>query len=92
MLTNLRAALAARGMRQVDLAAKLKIWPSVMSDIVNGRRSPEPRVAARIAEILRVDESLLFGEKRLIPLIPMSPVTPQETSPSPAMAAVQAES
>jgi transcriptional regulator with XRE-family HTH domain len=85
MRTNLRAALAARGMRQVDLAAELKIWPSVVSDLVTGRRDPEPRVAARIAEILRVDEFLLFSEQ---PLIPMAPKKSQELPHVPGTAAV----
>jgi hypothetical protein len=45
VLVNLKAALAARRMRQVDLAIELKISPSVLSEIVNGRRSAEPFVA-----------------------------------------------
>jgi transcriptional regulator with XRE-family HTH domain len=80
MLANLKAALAARNMLQADLAYKLKISPSAMSEIVNGRRNPEPRVAARIAQILRVDESLLFSEQPLILVTPVPQCDPSDAT------------
>ena len=67
VLSNLKAALAARRMRQVDLAMELKIAPSVLSEIVNGRRELSPSLRARIAEILNADAGWLFQEVHFIP-------------------------
>lgn len=61
MLVNLKAALAARRMRQVDLALALKIPSSTMSEIICGRRQADSSQRARVAEILRADESWLFS-------------------------------
>lgn len=67
MLLNLKSAIAARGMRQVDLAMQLKITPSVLSEIVNGRREPDASLRSRIAEALDVDEQWLFSRVTRIP-------------------------
>ena len=67
MLTNLKAAFAARRMRQVDLALSLKIPPSTLSEIVCGRREPSPSLRARIAAILNADEAWLFSSVTRIP-------------------------
>jgi transcriptional regulator with XRE-family HTH domain len=67
MLSNLKTALAARRVRQVDLAIELKISPSVFSEIVNGRRSAEPSLRARLADILQADEDWLFSNVTQIP-------------------------
>jgi transcriptional regulator with XRE-family HTH domain len=60
MLVNLKAALAARRVRQVDLAILLGISPSVFSEIINGRRIADSSLRARIAKELDADESWLF--------------------------------
>jgi transcriptional regulator with XRE-family HTH domain len=60
MLVNIKAALAAHRLRQWDLAAMLKISQTTMSEIIAGRRPVEPRMKARIAEILRTNEDWLF--------------------------------
>ena len=57
MLMNLRAALAARRLRQVDLALSLKIPPSTLSEIICGRRPADPSQRARIAVALCADEA-----------------------------------
>jgi transcriptional regulator with XRE-family HTH domain len=67
MLANLKAALAARRVRQFDLALMLKISPSVLSEIINGRRQPNPSLRARIAEALHADERWLFSYITRIP-------------------------
>jgi len=65
MLSNLKAALAARGMCQADLAAELRIHSSTLSEIVRGRRQADADLRARIASLLGVDEAWLF--KSVIP-------------------------
>jgi len=67
MLTNLKAALAVRHLRQVDLALSLKIPPSTLSEIICGRRSADPSLRARIAETLCADEAWLFSTLARIP-------------------------
>lgn len=67
MLANLKTALAARRMRQVDLALALKIPASTLSEIVCGRRQAESWLRARIAETLRADEAWLFSTVTRIP-------------------------
>lgn len=67
MLVNFKTALAARGMRQIELALELKIAPTVLSEIVNGRRSASPSMRARLAEMLQVDEAWLFSSFTRIP-------------------------
>jgi transcriptional regulator with XRE-family HTH domain len=67
VLANLKATLAARRMHQVDLAIELKISPSVLSEIINDRRSAEPSLRARLAEILQANEDWLFARTIHIP-------------------------
>jgi len=87
MLVNLKAALAARRMRQADLALALKIPPSTLSEIVCGRRQAESWLRTRIAEALRADESWLFSTVTRIP----SRVTQAEDSGSVALMAAAQE-
>ena len=56
-LSNLRTALAARNLRQVDLAIHtLKISPSVLSEIIRGRRKASAELRRKITEVLQTDE------------------------------------
>jgi transcriptional regulator with XRE-family HTH domain len=80
VLVNLKTAIAARGMRQVDLAMELTMPPSVLSEIVHCRRPVDPRVADRIAEILRADREWLFAS------ITRIPAPKSEAEPTPALA------
>ena len=73
MLSNLKAALAARRMKQVDLALRVGIAPSVLSEIVHGRRRIDPGLAARIAEILQADPGWLFSSVTYIPAPKLNP-------------------
>jgi transcriptional regulator with XRE-family HTH domain len=76
MVTNLKVALAARRMRQVDLAMFLKIAPSTLSEIVCGRRQADASLRARIAEALSADEGWLFSKIARIPGPPSSNSAP----------------
>lgn len=67
MLVNLKTALAARHMKQVDLALVLKVPPSTLSEIICGRRQPDPSLLARIADALHVDETWLSSSVAHIP-------------------------
>jgi transcriptional regulator with XRE-family HTH domain len=67
VLVNLKSAIAARGLRQVDLALELKIAPSVLSEIVNGRREADASLRARLAQLLHADEAWLFSRITRIP-------------------------
>jgi len=67
MLSNFRTALAVRGMKQADLAYKLHIPASTLSEIVHERRRPDARTRRRIAAILDVDEKWLFSRQIQIP-------------------------
>ncbi len=89
MLVNLKAALAARRMRQVDLALALKIPPSTMSEIICGRRQAEGWLRTRIAEALRADESWLFSP---LTRIPSRRVGVEDSASVPVVAAAQGSS
>lgn len=67
MLVNLKMTIAARRMTQVDLALQLKIAPTILSEIIHGRRQADPSLRARIAEALRADETWLFSTVARIP-------------------------
>jgi len=67
MRTNLKAALAARRMRQAELAAAVGIAPSTLSEFIRGRAELAPHLQARIAELLRADGDWLFLSVQHIP-------------------------
>jgi len=70
MYPNLKAALVAKGIRQVDLALALHIDETQMSRVLNGRRQASPGLRRRIAEILNANEKWLFSQaKRIPPLV-----------------------
>jgi transcriptional regulator with XRE-family HTH domain len=67
MLANLKTTIAARRLTQVDLAVDLKIAPTVLSEIIHGRRQADPSLRARLAEILQANEDWLFARTFHIP-------------------------
>ena len=67
MLVNLKMTIAVRRMTQVDLALQLKIAPTILSEIIHGRRQADRSLRARIAEALRADETWLFSTVARIP-------------------------
>ena len=60
MLANLKTAIAHRGLKQADLAQSLKIPPTVLSEIIHGRRQADASLRSRIAMALHADEAWLF--------------------------------
>ena len=73
MLLNLKVTIAARRLTQVDLALKLKLAPTALSEIIHGHRQADPSLRARIAEALRADEAWLFSSVTRIPSPPECP-------------------
>ena len=67
MLVNFKAALAARRVKQIDLALQLKIDPTLLSRIINRRCEADESLRAKLAAALQVDEGWLF---QTIPNIP----------------------
>lgn len=67
MLPNLKMVLAARGMRQIELAQKLDIPSDLLSRIVRGWTKPNAELREQIAETLQADEVWLFSNEIVIP-------------------------
>lgn len=78
MLANLKTTIAARKLKQVDLALKLSIAPSVLLEIINGRRKADASLRARIAAELKAREDWLFSTYTPIP----APASPVESAPA----------
>jgi len=53
-----------RGITQTKLAARLGIAQSNLSAVENGRLAPWPKLRRELAELLNVDESKLFPQRR----------------------------
>lgn len=51
-MDSLRQAVAAAGLRLVDVADLVGVDPTVLSKIVNGRRAAPERLKGRIARVL----------------------------------------
>jgi transcriptional regulator with XRE-family HTH domain len=75
MLPNLKMALAARGIRQIELAQKLDIPSDLFSRIVRGWTQPTVELRERIAEALQADESWLFSSEAVIPAPRLRPMS-----------------
>jgi transcriptional regulator with XRE-family HTH domain len=67
MLANFKAALAARRIKQVDLAYDVRMSSSRLSEIVNERRQANALTRKRIAHVLGVDEAWLFSASVKLP-------------------------
>ena len=67
MLANLKTAIAQRGLKQADLAQSLKIPPTVLSEIIHGRRRADASLRSKIATALHADEAWLFDSFVRIP-------------------------
>jgi transcriptional regulator with XRE-family HTH domain len=67
MLSNLKTALAARRLRQVELAQAIGISASTLSEFIHGRIELAPHFLARIAETLQADPGWLFSRVTHIP-------------------------
>lgn len=69
MLSNLKTALAARRMRQAELAAAIGISPSLLSEAIHLRAQLAPHQRQRIAEVLCADPAWLFERVIHIPAL-----------------------
>jgi transcriptional regulator with XRE-family HTH domain len=69
MLSNLKTALAARRMRQVELAQAIGVAPSTLSEFIHGRATLPPHLLTRIAEALQADPAWLFARVTYIPAL-----------------------
>ena len=79
MRSNLKTAIAARRMRQAELAAAVGVGQSTLSQFIHGHAFLAPRTQERIAEILRADAEWLFA------LVIRIPPPKPSTDPAPAM-------
>jgi transcriptional regulator with XRE-family HTH domain len=80
MLANLKATLAIRRVRQVELALSLSIAPSTLSEIVNERRLASRELRHTIARALNADPDWLFSPVVAIPPLPSETVCGSKTA------------
>ena len=69
MRSNLKTALAARRMRQVELAQAIGIAASTLSEFIHARTELSPHLLMRIAEKLQADPAWLFATVTHIPAL-----------------------
>ncbi len=69
MLSNLKTALAARRIRQAELAQTIGIAPSTLSEFIHGRAELAPHLLTRIAEAVQADPVWLFSRVTHIPAL-----------------------
>lgn len=69
MLPNLKVALAVRGIRQLDLASRLRVSPATISAIMHGRRQASASERESIAQVLNAEEHWLFQKHVRIPAV-----------------------
>ena len=84
MLVNFKAALAARRVKQIDLALQLKLDPTFLSRIINRRCEADASLRARLAAALEVEEAWLFQTVARIPKAVRSDSTEGSGSLAPA--------
>jgi transcriptional regulator with XRE-family HTH domain len=63
MLVNFKVALALSGERQVDLALRCGVDPTLLSLVINERREPTAELRSKLAEALKVSERWLFAKR-----------------------------
>ena len=72
MYPNLKLQLWRSGLRQNRLAQMLGIDQTLLSKIVNGFRTPDEKLRARIATLLHSDEKWLFESTQATVRVPQS--------------------
>jgi transcriptional regulator with XRE-family HTH domain len=65
MYPNLKMQLWKSGIRQNRLAKMLEMDETVLSKIINGFRTPNDQMRAKIAEVLQSDQEWLFQREDL---------------------------
>jgi hypothetical protein len=63
MLVNFKIALALTGERQVDLAMRCGVDPTVLSLVINERREAHGELRSKLADALKVRERWLFAKR-----------------------------
>ena len=63
MTNNLREKREASGLNQRELAEKVHMPQSMLSDIERGVRKPWPKVAKKLSRVLKVPVRELFPEE-----------------------------
>lgn len=66
MYPNLKLQLWRAGIRQNRLAQMLGIDQTLLSKIVNGFRTPDETLRAKIANLLQSDEGWLFEDAQVV--------------------------
>ena len=61
MINNLKQLREDRNMKQYDLAQEAGISRSYYTMIENGKKRPSPKVAKRIAKILKFDWTIFYA-------------------------------
>jgi plasmid maintenance system antidote protein VapI len=69
MLANVKTALAARGMRQAQLAKTIGLPESTLSEFIHERCELAPHFRTRLAVELRADPAWLFSRVTHIPAL-----------------------
>lgn len=69
MLVNFKVALAVKGERQVGLAIRCGMDPTLLSQIINERREAAPELRAKLAAALGVSERWLFTKRGRLALV-----------------------
>ena len=64
MLVNFKVALAVSGERQVGLAQRCGIDPTLLSLVINERREASAELRSKLAEALSVSEQWLFTRRK----------------------------
>lgn len=63
MLVNFKVALAVKGERQIDLAMRCAVDPTLLSLVINERRTATPELRSKLASALSVSERWLFAKR-----------------------------
>jgi hypothetical protein len=63
MLVNFKVALALSRERQVDLAMRCGVDPTLLSLVINERREAPAELRSKLAAALRVSERWLFAKR-----------------------------
>jgi transcriptional regulator with XRE-family HTH domain len=63
MLVNFKVVLGVTGERQVDLALRCRVDPTVLSQVINERREASPELRTKLATALSVSEKWLFAKR-----------------------------
>jgi transcriptional regulator with XRE-family HTH domain len=63
MLVNFKVALALSSERQVDLAMRCGVDPTLLSLVINERREASAELRSKLATALKVSERWLFAKR-----------------------------